>query len=261
MELCILTWYLKRPSNRLEIKEMRTQTMLFLVAILALSVSARAGGREGEIHRIQESALIFQEILDAPDSTIPLDLLQSAQCIAVIPSELKLAFFFGANYGKGLVTCRAAKSWSAPVFITIGGGSFGFQFGGSSTDFILVFRGRRGLRMLLNDKFKIGGDASGAVGPIGRSAAASTDIAMHAEILTYSRSRGIFAGVSLSGAVVQTDNTAIQTFYGSRFSKQDILDGKVPVPPEAMALEVAVSKATGTPVPTPPPPASAAKTQ
>jgi len=230
---------------------------LYIMVTVALSCSARASSnREDDIHRIEDSAQIFQEIMGAPDRAIPEDLLGSAQCIAIIPAEKKLAFFVGGNYGKGLVTCRAPQSWTAPVFLTVSGGSFGFQWGGSSTDLILVFRGRRGLQKLLSDKFQIGGDASAAAGPVGRSAQAGTDIEMHAEILTYSRSRGIFAGISLDGAVVQPDDTGNQAMYGAGANKENILDGKVPVPQEAMVLLQAVSKATHTPVPSAPPPSS-----
>ena len=239
---------------------MRKPAILYLITILALSLSARASSnRDDDIRRIEDSAQIFQEILGAPDKAIPQDLLQSAQCIAIIPAEKKLAFLVGGNYGKGLVTCRATKSWSPPVFLTVSGGSFGFQIGGSSTDFILVFRGRRGLQKLLSDKFRIGGDASAAAGPVGRSAAAGTDIELHAEILTYSRSRGAFAGISLSGAVVQPDETGNQALYGSAANKENILAGKVAIPPEALVLVQAVSRATRTPVPENPPPPSAAQ--
>lgn len=240
---------------------MQKQTILCLITILALSVSVRAGSnRDDDIRRIQDSALIFQEILNAPDRGLPQDLLESAECIAIIPGELKFAFLFGGNYGKGLVTCRTAKSWSSPLFLSVGGGSVGFQIGGSATDYLLVFRGRRGLMKLLGNKFKIGGDVAAAAGPVGRTAAAGTDIAMHAEILTYSRSRGIFAGVSLSGAVVQADESANRAFYGGSVNRQDVVDGKVVAPATAMPLLIAVSKATHTPVPSAPPPAAASKT-
>jgi len=236
---------------------MRKQATVYLIMAMAVSLSARASStREDDIHRIEDSAEIFQEMLAAPDKAVPQELLESAECLAVIPSELKFAFFVGGNYGKGLVTCRSTKGWSAPLFITVGGGSLGFQIGGSSTDYILVFRGRRGLQRLLRDRFKIGGDVSGAAGPVGRSAAAGTDIALHAEILTYSRSRGAFAGVSLSGAVVQADDNGNQALYGSEANKESILEGKVPVPPEANVLMVAVSKATRTPLPANPAPAT-----
>ncbi|MDR3674365.1 MAG: lipid-binding SYLF domain-containing protein [Acidobacteriota bacterium] len=229
---------------------MRKQAALYLLLTLALSLSARAGStREDDIHRIQDSAQIFHEIMGTPDKAIPQDLLESAQCIAIIPSEMKFAFVVGGNYGKGLVTCRGVKSWSAPVFLTVSGGSLGFQIGGSSTDLILVFRGRRGLQKLLSDKFKIGGDASAAAGPVGRSAAAGTDVTLHAEILTYSRSRGVFAGISLSGAVVQPDDTGNAALYGRPANTEDILSGKTAIPPDAMVLVEAVSKATRTPAP------------
>jgi len=241
---------------------MRRQATMYLMITLALSLSARASSnREDDVHRIQESAQIFEEIMGTPDKAIPQELLDSAECIAIIPSEMKFAFFVGGNYGKGLVTCRASKSWSAPVFLSISGGSFGFQFGGSSTDIILVFRGRRGLQKLLNNKFKIGGDVSAAAGPVGRSAAAGTDITLHAEILTYSRSRGVFAGISLTGAVVKSDDSGIRALYGPTANREDILDGKVDIPADAMVLLQAVSKATHTPVPASPPPAITAKPQ
>jgi len=240
---------------------MRKQTTIYLVITLALSLSARASSnREDDVHRIQDSAKIFEEIMGTPDRAIPQDLLDSAQCIAIIPSEKKIAFFVGGNYGKGLVTCRALKSWSPPVFLTMSGGSFGFQWGASSTDIILVFRGRRGLQKLLGDKFKIGGDISAAAGPVGRSASAGTDITLHAEILTYSRSRGVFAGISLSGAVVKPDDDGIKALYGPTANREDILDGKVDFPADAVVLLQAVSKATRTPVPASPPPAITAKT-
>ena len=239
---------------------MRKLATLSIMMTLALSLPARASSnREDDVHRIQDSAQIFQEIMAAPDKAIPQDLLDSAQCIAIIPAEIKFAFFVGGNYGKGLVTCRGAKSWSAPFFVTVSGGSFGFQFGGSSTDFILVLRGRTGLDKLLSDKFRIGGDISAAAGPVGRSAAAGTDIKLHAEILTYSRSRGVFAGVSLSGAVVQPDDRGNVAMYGPTPNRQNILDGKVDIPADAMVLVKAVSKATRTPMPENPPPAASAK--
>jgi SH3 domain-containing YSC84-like protein 1 len=229
---------------------MRKSAALYIMMTLVLSVSVRASSnREDDVRRIEDSAQIFEEIMGTPDSAIPRDLLASAKCIAIIPAEKKLAFVVGGNYGKGLVTCRAPKSWTAPVFLTVSGGSVGFQIGGSSTDFILVFRGRRGLQKLLSDRFRIGGDLSAAAGPVGRSASAGTDIELHAEILTYSRSRGAFAGISLSGAVVQPDDTGNEAMYGRPVNLESILDGKVAIPAEAGELVQAVSKATGSPIP------------
>jgi SH3 domain-containing YSC84-like protein 1 len=236
-------------------QKMRKLATLYFVMTLALSLSANgSSNRDDDVRRIEDSATIFQEIMGAPDKAIPQDLLSSARCIAIIPAEKKVAFVVGGNYGKGLVTCRGVKSWSPPVFLAVSGGSFGFQIGGSSTDLILVFRGRRGLQKLLNDKFQIGADVSAAAGPVGRSAAAGTDIEMHAEILTYSRSRGAFAGVSLSGAVVQPDESGNEAFYGPTVNTENILDGKVATPAEAMVLLEAVSRATRTPVSDAPPP-------
>lgn len=241
---------------------MRKQALLYIMMTLAFSFSARASSsRNDDIHRIEDSAQIFQEIMGTPDKAIPQYLLDSAQCIAIIPSEMKFAFFVGGNYGKGLVTCRGPKSWGAPVFLTLSGGSLGFQFGGSSTDLILVFRGRRGLDKLFHDKFRIGADVSAAAGPVGRSAQAGTDIELHAEILTYSRSRGVFAGISLSGAVVKPDNTGDDALYGPNVNKDDILDGKVGIPSDAMVLVQAVSKATHTPILGAPSPTVTAKGQ
>lgn len=226
------------------------QVVLFVTMIMALSLSARASSsRADDVHRIEDSAQIFQEIMGAPDRAIPQYLLDSAQCIAIIPSEMRFAFFVGGNYGKGLVTCRGPKSWTPPVFLFLSGGSFGFQFGGSSTDLILVFRGRRGLEKLMSNKFRIGADVSAAAGPVGRSAQAGTDIQLHAEILTYSRSRGVFAGISLTGAVMKADETGNQALYGPGIYRGDILDGKVAIPPDALVLVRAVSKATNTPAP------------
>jgi lipid-binding SYLF domain-containing protein len=241
---------------------MRKQALLYLTMTLVFSFSARASSsRADDIHRIEDSAQIFQEIMGTPDRAIPQYLLDSAQCIAIIPSEMKFAFFVGGNYGKGLVTCRGPKSWSAPVFLSLSGGSLGFQIGGSSTDLILVFRGRRGLDKLFHDKFRIGADVSAAAGPVGRSAQAGTDIELHAEILTYSRSRGVFAGISLSGAVVKPDNTGNQALYGAGIDKADVLDGKVVIPSDAMVLVQAVSKATHTPMLGAPSPTVTAKGQ
>ena len=214
-----------------------------LIFTLALSLPARAdSSREDDVRRIQESAEVFQEIMNTPDKAIPRDLLGSAKCIAIIPAEKKFAFFVGGDYGKGVVTCQTEKGWSAPLFLSVGGGSFGLQFGGSSTDLILVFFGQKGLHKLLSDKFQIGADAAAAAGPVGRHAAAGTDIAFHAQILTYSRSRGIFAGVSLNGAVIQPDETGNAAMYGHEAHRENILNGQVAVPAQARVLVEAVEK-------------------
>jgi SH3 domain-containing YSC84-like protein 1 len=216
---------------------MRRHWLICVALITLLAFPALAGStRDDDLSRIQSSTNVFQDIVDTPESSIPLDLLQSAACIAIIPGEKHFAFIFGGKYGKGLVTCRVANGWSAPEFVMVSGGSFGFQIGGSSTDLILVFRNRDGLTKLLSDKFKIGGEATAAAGPVGRHAGAATDLELHAEILTYSRSRGIFAGISLDGVVFEPDHDGNAALYGPSVSGRDVLEGKVPVPPEMAAL-------------------------
>jgi SH3 domain-containing YSC84-like protein 1 len=226
---------------------MRPHLLLCLCLILGLAAPAFAGStRNDDLARISSAADIFQDIVDTPDSSVPLDVIQSAACIAIIPGDKRFAFFVGGQYGKGLVTCRVGdrirQRWSAPAFVMISGGSFGFQWGGSSTDLILVFRNRDGLKKLLSDKFKIGGDATAAAGPIGRHVGASTDLELHAEILTYSRSRGIFAGISLNGAVFEPDQDGDVALYGPNVSAHQILDGKVPVPAPAESLLSEIKK-------------------
>jgi lipid-binding SYLF domain-containing protein len=222
---------------------MSKSAILWLTLTLTLCLPARAdSSREDDIRRIQESAEVFQEIMNTPDKAIPRDLLESAKCIAIIPAEKKFAFFVGGDYGKGVVTCRAGSGWSAPLFLAVGGGSFGFQWGGSSTDVILVFLGQKGLNKLLGDKFELGADATAAAGPVGRHAAAGTDIRMRAEILTYSRSRGVFAGISLNGAVIQPDESGNLAMYGHEANRENILSGKVAVPAQAKVLVETIAK-------------------
>jgi len=226
---------------------MKKHMLICGLLVAALAMPAVAGtGRGDDINRIQNATGVFRDIVNTPESSIPLDLLQSAECIAIIPSELRFAFIFGGNYGKGLVTCRVgdkqSRTWSAPSFVMIGGGSFGFQIGGAATDLILVFRNRTGLTKLLSDKFKIGGDATAAAGPVGRHAGASTDLQLNAQILTYSRSRGVFAGISLNGAVFRPDEEGNAAMYGSEAHSEDILNGKFPVPHQATDLLAEIKK-------------------
>jgi SH3 domain-containing YSC84-like protein 1 len=225
-------------------KLMKKRFVVCTLLIGSLVLPAFAGStRTDDISRIEDSAQVFKEIVDAPDSSFPLDLIQSAACLAIIPGEMKFAFLVGGKYGKGIVMCRTGpKTWSAPAFVMIGGGSFGFQIGGSATDLILVFRNRNGLRKLLSDKFKIGGEATAAAGPLGRNAEASTDLQLHAEILSYSRSRGLFAGISLDGAVFQPDEDGNFALYGTGTTPDKILAGNVPPPSEAAPLLADVSK-------------------
>ncbi len=206
------------------------------IAGLGLVLPAFASDRDDDIGRIQKATHVFQEIMRTPDKGIPQDLLEKAKCVAIVPGEEKLAFIFGGNYGRGLATCRTASGWSAPMFVAVGGGSVGFQIGGSFTDVVMLFMNDHALQRLLSDKFTIGGDATVAAGPVGRQAAAGTDIRLDAEILSYSRSKGVFAGVSLDGAVVHADHSGDKAMYGSDVTRQEILHGKVAVPAPAQPL-------------------------
>ncbi len=205
-----------------------------LIAIATLT--AVASDRDDDVNRTQKAAQVFKEIMNTPDQGIPSDLLESAKCIAIIPGDKKFAFVFGGSYGRGLATCRTEHGWSAPMFVAIDSGSVGYQIGGSSTDIVMLFMNDHALQSLMSDKFKLGADASVAAGPVGRSAAAGTDLKLNAEILSYSRSKGIFAGVSLDGAVMQADKSGDKAMYGDDVNRHEILDGKVAVPASARAL-------------------------
>ncbi len=207
-----------------------------LAAFLVLPAITSASDRDDDVKRIDKSAQVFKEIMNTPDKGIPSGLLETAKCIAIIPGDVKFAFILGGNYGRGIATCHTHKGWSAPMFVALGGGSIGYQIGGSSTDIVMLFMNDRALQSLLSDKFKLGADASVAAGPVGRHAAAATDLKLKAEVLSYSRSHGVFAGVSLNGAVVQTDKSGDHAMYGDTVTHRQILDGKVAVPPSAEAL-------------------------
>ena len=215
---------------------MYKNVLIVSVAGLALVLPALASDRDDDIGRIQKATQVFHEIMTTPDKGIPRDLLEKATCVAIIPGEEKAAFIFGGNYGKGLATCRTANGWSAPMFVAVGGGSVGFQIGGSFTDVVMLFMNDHALQSLMGDKFKIGADATVAAGPVGRQAAAGTDVRLNAEILSYSRSKGVFAGVSVNGAVVQADHSGDKAMYGRDVTHREILDGKIAVPESAQRL-------------------------
>jgi lipid-binding SYLF domain-containing protein len=210
--------------------------LVLLTLALLTSMAAVASDREDDVARVHKAAQAFDEIMSAPDQGIPHDLLNKAKCIAIIPGELKFAFIFGGNYGRGVATCRRGNGWSAPMFVAVDGGSIGYQIGGSSTDLVMLFMNDHALHSLLTDKFKLGGDASVAAGPVGRNATAATDVALKAEILSYSRTHGVFAGVSLEGAVVQADKSGDRAMYGRAVDRHEILSGKVAVPASARRL-------------------------
>jgi len=205
-----------------------------LASVVALPVAA--SDREDDVNRTHKSAQVFKEIMNTPDQGIPQELLESAKCIAIIPGDVKFAFVFGGSYGRGVVTCRVGHTWSAPMFVAIDGGSVGYQIGGSSTDIVMLFVNDHALQSLLSDKFKLGADASVAAGPVGRNASAGTDLKLNAEILSYSRAKGVFAGVSLDGAVVQADKSGDEAMYGHNIDRHEILNGKVAVPASARGL-------------------------
>jgi len=231
-------------------------------AILSLLAIAAAASerRDADLDRIQSATTILNQIMSAPDSAIPDSIMSGAKCIAVMPSMLKAGFIFGANYGKGVATCRTGKGWSAPAFFKLTGGSFGFQAGGQASDLVLIIRTDDGMQHLLQSKFKLGADASAAAGPVGRDAQAMTDLTLRAQVLTYSRSRGLFLGVSLSGGVIKQDAADTQAFYGKDFSYRSVLNGQVPAPKDAEALLQTVEKYAPTPRPHVAPTAAAAPT-
>ena len=187
-----------------------------------------AAAQSDEADRIRESTTVLKEIMAAPDKSIPASVFNKAEGIAVIPGTLKGAFIFGGERGRGIISVRDRKTntWSAPGFITLMAGSIGFQIGGEATDIVLIIQSDRGLRTFVGNEFKIGADASAAAGPVGRNAEAATDVQMRAEILSYSRSRGLFAGVSLEGATVKGDLNANGRFYGQKYTtRQIVFDG------------------------------------
>ena len=207
----------------------------FCIAVLVLVTTAawsQSGTRSADLDRIQSATTILSQIMEAPDRGIPDSIMSGAKCIAIVPSMLKISFIFGANYGKGIATCRTATGWSTPAFFRIEGGSFGFQAGGQASDLVLIIRTDDGMQHLLQSKFKLGADASAAAGPVGRDTQAATDLTMRAQVLTYSRSRGLFLGVSLSGAVIRQDDGDVLAFYGKDWTFYSLLNGEVPPPPD-----------------------------
>lgn len=202
---------------------------ILCVPLLAVSAFAGSPGvQKDEVDRLRNSAVVLREILGMPDS-IPKELLDKAECVVVFPSVKKVAIGIGGSYGRGAMTCRTGEAfegpWSTPALFALEGASIGFQLGGQETDFVLLVMNERGAESLLGSKVKLGADASAAAGPKGRTAGASTDIAMRAEILTYSRARGLFAGVSLEGSTVRSDGDANQNVYGKRLTAKEIIRG------------------------------------
>ncbi|HEX5234963.1 MAG TPA: lipid-binding SYLF domain-containing protein [Silvibacterium sp.] len=208
--------------------------VLAFLCVAACSVPVFAASSKADLtDRLEKARVIVDELSQTPDRGIPNAIVEKAVCIAVVPSLKKAAFGVGGQYGQGVVTCRTGHGWSGPVFIRMAGGSFGFQIGAQGTDLVLVAMNQHGMQDLLKSKFKIGGDAAAAAGPIGRSASADTSINMSAELLTYSRSKGLFAGVDLNGTSVSQNQDDTNEFYGGDHSFRTILSGDVPVPDAA----------------------------
>src|SRR5487761_138520 len=208
------------------------------VALCALPVASM--GADKETKRLENCGMVLDEILRIPDN-LPQDLLDKAECVIVIPSVLKAAFGIGGDYGRGAMTCRSGEhftgKWGAPTMIALEGGSFGFQLGGQATDFVILVMNPRGANAILSSKVKLGADASAAAGPKGRDAAAETDVTLRAEMLTYSRSRGLFAGISLEGSTLRPDNDANEKLYGKKLTATEIIRrGAAPVPASGKKL-------------------------
>ena len=214
-----------------------------LASTCSLLYAADEQGKETKVtDRVQAAADVLNEIQGAPDRGIPEEVLRSSQCVAVVPSMLKGGFIVGARYGRGLASCRTSKGWSAPAFFTVEGGSFGFQIGGQAVDLVMLVMNDNGMKRLLSSKFELGADASVAAGPIGRHAEGNTDWKMRAEVLTYSRARGIFAGISLNGAAVKQDKDSTREFYGHMVSFPASLTGEVDPPAGGNACLTSLAK-------------------
>lgn len=226
---------------------MRKQIALgMLLALAAAPAFAAAADNEKETDRLENAGMVMEEILNIPDN-IPDDLIDKAECVIVFPSVLKAAFIVGGSYGRGAMVCRTGEHftgpWGAPSLMALEGGSLGFQLGGQATDFVLLVMNQRGAQAILNSKVKLGADIAAAAGPKGRNASADTDATLRAEILSYSRSRGLFAGVSLEGSSLRPDNEANEKLYGKKLTGEDIVrKGMVAVPPSGQKLVALLQK-------------------
>jgi lipid-binding SYLF domain-containing protein len=213
------------------------------LALVASSLSAFGETDKAKLtERLANATAVINQIMATPDKGIPSSILSGASCVVVVPSYKKAAFVVGAQYGQGAATCRTPKGWSAPVFVQLAGGSFGFQIGGQSTDLILVAMNDQGLQDMLKNKFKIGADAAASAGPVGRNAQAGTDWKLNAEFLTYSRSKGLFAGINLDGTVLSQNEDDTRTMYGANIPFGEVLKGNQATPTEARPFVRTVAK-------------------
>lgn len=220
----------------------------WIVTGLLVACALPAAAQKKEQDRVENAGKVVKEILNAPDS-IPQSVLDKADCVVVLPSVVKFAIGIGGSYGRGVMTCRGGKNfkgkWGAPTMMALEGGSVGLQLGGQATDFVLLLMNSRSASAILSSKVKLGGDASAAAGPVGRTASAETDVTMQAEILTYSRARGVFAGISLAGSTLRPDNDANKNLYGKTVdAKEVVMSGSTPAPTSALALISTLDKAS-----------------
>jgi lipid-binding SYLF domain-containing protein len=222
--------------------------MLSVLVAISCVIPAFAADNKKEVDRVKDAGVVLKEILDIPDD-IPKDLVDRAECVIVLPSVKKLAIGIGGSYGRGVMVCRSGEhftgAWGAPAMYALEGGNIGFQLGGQATDFVLLVMNPRGAESLMGSKVKLGADAAAAAGPKGRTSTAATDIVMRAEILSYSRSRGLFAGISLEGSTLRPDNGANEKLYGKKLTAKEILrEGKVGRPAAAATLDAQLQKAS-----------------
>ena len=222
-------------------KRLPFAVLLSLVTLLGSMAWATA--KEDSVERLQKSADVLKEIMDAPDKGIPEEVLDDAKCIVVVPHLIKAGFIIGGKHGRGVASCRTAKGWSAPAFISVGGGSGGLQIGAEGVDLVMLVMNDKGLQHLLSSKFQLSGEGSAAAGPVGRHASAGTDWKLNTELLTYSRSKGAFAGLTLEGAVVEQDADSTEAIYGKDIPFRRVLNGNVTPPPAAAPFMAAIKRA------------------
>ncbi len=219
-------------------------SMLLMSFIGLIGTYAWAGSdREDTVDRMQKSVDVLQSIMSTPDKGIPEEVLSGAKCIVIVPDMLKAGFIFGAKHGRGVASCRTPQGWSAPAFVSVGGGSWGLQIGVEGIDLVMLVMNDRGLQHLLSTKFELTGEGSVAAGPVGRHTSAGTDVLLNTEVLTYSRSKGVFAGLTLEGAVVEQDNDSTHAIYGKHMRFRNILSGHAATPQSGAAFVAAVSEA------------------
>lgn len=223
---------------------MKLTSVLLVSAIALANGNLWAGtGHQDSIDRLQMSSEVIHAIMDAPDKGIPQEVLSNTKCIVVVPHLVKGGFVFGAEHGRGVASCRTSQGWSAPAFVSVGGGSWGLQIGVEGVDLVMLVMNDQGFQHLLSNKFELSGDASAAAGPVGRHASAGTDWEMTTEVLTYSRTHGIFAGITLNGAVIQQDEDSTRAIYGRDVSFRSILSGDVRAPKSTLGFMRAVADA------------------